>query len=402
MMEQPAFGRRLKQLRTERGLTQNQLAGEGMSTGYLSRLESGTRRPTEQAAAHLADRLGVTPADLAAPPARPLEETLAIATGLPTEQAGELLARALRADTGNNPLTRWQALWHVASWRQGTGERAEQRAAETELVALADEVDVAELRVRARARLTRTLRSAGEVSDAVETASAAHRLAATEGLASDLKVQALLALAPALLEAGRRPEARARVEELLDLVEGGSDATWARAVWTAASVINLQGERQAALDLLAPALERFEGRLEPPLWAGLRMFAAGVHLWAAPPHQIEPAERLIDEVEAAKPFVSTPTIELDLRVLRARLAVLTRRVDEARDLLQALRPDLEQLTYRDQARMELLRHQLLLLDGRQEEGMRGLRALARQAEGSGNMNLAAEIWREAAEALTTT
>ena len=29
------------------GLSQTALAGEGMSTGYLSRLESGARQPTE-------------------------------------------------------------------------------------------------------------------------------------------------------------------------------------------------------------------------------------------------------------------------------------------------------------------------------------------------------------------
>ncbi|WP_309051959.1 helix-turn-helix transcriptional regulator, partial [Streptomyces sp.] len=49
MLEQPAFGRRLKRLRRERGISQATLAGGGMSTGYLSRLESGARNPTERA-----------------------------------------------------------------------------------------------------------------------------------------------------------------------------------------------------------------------------------------------------------------------------------------------------------------------------------------------------------------
>ena len=60
MLDQPVFGRRLRQLRTERGLTLAALAGEGMSTGYLSRLESGARQPTERAIAHLAAQLGIS------------------------------------------------------------------------------------------------------------------------------------------------------------------------------------------------------------------------------------------------------------------------------------------------------------------------------------------------------
>ncbi|MET8228406.1 helix-turn-helix transcriptional regulator, partial [Streptomyces sp. NPDC005301] len=46
MLRQPAFGRRLRGLRVARGLSQTALVGEGMSTGYLSRLESGARQPT--------------------------------------------------------------------------------------------------------------------------------------------------------------------------------------------------------------------------------------------------------------------------------------------------------------------------------------------------------------------
>ncbi|MFD7460666.1 helix-turn-helix domain-containing protein, partial [Streptomyces sp. NPDC059868] len=59
MLTQPSFGRRLKQLRQQRGKTQSDLTGPGMSSAYLSRLESGARPPTERAVAILAERLGV-------------------------------------------------------------------------------------------------------------------------------------------------------------------------------------------------------------------------------------------------------------------------------------------------------------------------------------------------------
>lgn len=67
MLDQPQFGRRLKRLRTARGLSQADVVGDGMSTGHLSRLESGGRRPTERTVAYLARRLGVDASALTGP-----------------------------------------------------------------------------------------------------------------------------------------------------------------------------------------------------------------------------------------------------------------------------------------------------------------------------------------------
>lgn len=139
MVEQPMFGRRLRQLRTERGLTLAALAGDGMSTGYLSRLESGARQPSEQALAHLSDRLGISTAQLVESTASSLAQSLTLATGLSLDETGELLAGALDASAGEDPLLRWQALWRVADWRRQRREFAEERACLEELAAIADQ-----------------------------------------------------------------------------------------------------------------------------------------------------------------------------------------------------------------------------------------------------------------------
>jgi transcriptional regulator with XRE-family HTH domain len=55
-----AFGRRLKQLRKERGLLQADLVTEGVSASYVSLLESGRRHPTPQVLVSLAATLGVS------------------------------------------------------------------------------------------------------------------------------------------------------------------------------------------------------------------------------------------------------------------------------------------------------------------------------------------------------
>src|SRR5216110_1257296 len=58
-IQQPDFGRRLRRLRTERGLSQRDLAGGLVSPSYVSLLESGARVPALEVAMRLAGTLGV-------------------------------------------------------------------------------------------------------------------------------------------------------------------------------------------------------------------------------------------------------------------------------------------------------------------------------------------------------
>ncbi|GAA2633923.1 helix-turn-helix transcriptional regulator [Streptomyces vastus] len=59
------IGRRVQQLRTERGLTQKQLAEGAYTPAYISTLEAGRVRPSEQALRHIAARLDVAYEELA-------------------------------------------------------------------------------------------------------------------------------------------------------------------------------------------------------------------------------------------------------------------------------------------------------------------------------------------------
>ncbi|MFE9028894.1 tetratricopeptide repeat protein [Streptomyces iakyrus] len=59
------IGRRVQRLRVERGLTQRQLAEPVYTPAYISTLESGRVRPSDDALRHLADRLGVAFDELA-------------------------------------------------------------------------------------------------------------------------------------------------------------------------------------------------------------------------------------------------------------------------------------------------------------------------------------------------
>lgn len=61
----PGLGKRLRQLRVGRGMTQQELADPHYTAAYISTIEAGKRRPSEEALAHLADRLGTDPESLA-------------------------------------------------------------------------------------------------------------------------------------------------------------------------------------------------------------------------------------------------------------------------------------------------------------------------------------------------
>ncbi|MFP3992594.1 tetratricopeptide repeat protein [Streptomyces sp. E11-3] len=110
-MDEPAeIGRRVLRWRTERGLTQRQLAEPKYTAAHVSTLESGKVRPSETALRFFAEQLGTTYEELAtgrpAHLATELRLALAeaqrlLATGTPSEAAAryrDLLAEAERLD----------------------------------------------------------------------------------------------------------------------------------------------------------------------------------------------------------------------------------------------------------------------------------------------------------------
>ncbi|MEU1720382.1 helix-turn-helix transcriptional regulator [Nonomuraea sp. NPDC005692] len=399
MLEQPVFGRRLRQLRTERGLTLAALAGEGMSAGYLSRLESGARQPTERAITHLAAQLGISPAALTQSTATSLAQSLTLATGLSQDEGGRTLSDALKTSGGEDPLLRWQALWQVAEWRQWRQEYAEQRTCLDELATLSAQIGLPELQCRVLAALSRCMRSTGEIVGAVDAATHAYELAEREALPARVRASTLLALVSALAEAGRLPDAARHADELLTLADQVSGALRAQAVWTVANIRVRQGDLDTGAELMNQAIDGFDGREDLTIWMRLRLGAARLDLRADPP-RTESARRRVTEVQAALPFAGAPTIEQQLLAVRARIAVLTGDLDEARTVLDRLTGFDDLLTYQERMRLDVLRNRVLLLEGEQDTALAGLRRLAEQAQQSGNMDLAADIWRLVAESLT--
>ncbi|MFE3381973.1 helix-turn-helix domain-containing protein [Streptomyces anulatus] len=398
-MEQPLFGRRLKELRRAGGLSQAALAGEEISTGYLSRLESGARQPTERVITYLAKKLGVDSSAFQTPSGgTSLAQALSIASSANDDEATEKLVQALEVAGDEDLLPRWQALWLVAQHWRRLGRKEEELACLNELAVLADELGLPELRCRAWSSLARCLRGSGRVSESITVADRAVKLAKEAKLTVPDIGNALMSLVSAEAEEGRLPDARAHVDELVELVDKHEGPLKAEALWSAATVRFRQGEHGAALELIERATQGLEGSADLTLWLRLRLAAASLSLQSDPP-RTELAGGRLKEAEAAIEFVGTTVLRQELTTLRAHLAFAEQRYADSRTLLDQLGQDELRLTYRDRIRLGVLEGRLMIQEGRPKDGLRKLKELGEESRRAFNIDLSAEIWRILAEEL---
>ncbi|MEV7883897.1 helix-turn-helix domain-containing protein [Streptomyces sp. NPDC002817] len=130
------IGRRVQQLRVERGLTQRQVAEPAYTAAYVSTLEAGRVRPSDQALRHLAERLGVEFDELATGrPAhlvtdlrlRIVEAQRVLATGEAEEAGRQYAALLAEADALRIAEVRAAALLGLGECAVETGELVEGR-----------------------------------------------------------------------------------------------------------------------------------------------------------------------------------------------------------------------------------------------------------------------------------
>ncbi|MFC8348617.1 helix-turn-helix transcriptional regulator [Streptomyces sp. NPDC057280] len=130
------IGRRVQHLRVERGLTQRQLAEPAYTAAYISTLESGRVRPSDQALRHLADRLGVAFDELATGrPARLvtdlrlrlIEAQRTLATGDTEEAARRYAALLAQAEELQLAEAQYDALIGLGEAAVESGELVEGR-----------------------------------------------------------------------------------------------------------------------------------------------------------------------------------------------------------------------------------------------------------------------------------
>src|SRR2546423_8010030 len=142
------LGERVRQLRVSAGLTQTDLAGDRFSKEYVSQIERGKTRPTEETINWLAARLGV--------------DSGFLANGVSSEDRGRVEAALARAE----------ALFGAGSFADAASEFAAARVA-------VQATSVPELEVRALVGESRARIRTGDVREALELL--AHARTLSEG-----------------------------------------------------------------------------------------------------------------------------------------------------------------------------------------------------------------------------
>jgi tetratricopeptide (TPR) repeat protein len=222
------IGQRIRRLRLEKGLSQRELSGPGVSYAYISRLEGGTRKPSLKAIRHLARRLGVSqdyietgdpiPA-LAKLELQLSDAELLLRLGNEPERAETMFADVLAEAKEPEPAL-------AARARAGLGLLAAQRGGNDQAIKhLEHATRSGYLPVKVRPDIYHALGAAYMATDATERAvelweSALDRLRAEDPPDTALMVRFDSYLSWAYSELGRMDRARPVLDEATEIADG--------------------------------------------------------------------------------------------------------------------------------------------------------------------------------------
>jgi tetratricopeptide (TPR) repeat protein len=225
------LGERLRTLRVNSGLTQTDLAGERFSKEYVSQIERGKTRPTQETIEWLAQRLGVDPGFLA--------------SGVSADERGRI----------ETALARAEALSENQEYAESLEEFQRIRPA---VLGIASP----ELEVRTLAGEAWALMRTGDVKQAMELLNRARALT-EEPMFSDVdRADVLYRLGSCRLELSSIQTALGLFNEAFVLAERSelpSDRLRAEILWKRARCYRRQRDYEAAREDLERALELSEG-----------------------------------------------------------------------------------------------------------------------------------------------
>jgi tetratricopeptide (TPR) repeat protein len=363
-----AVGERVRRAREAARLSLRQVAFEGCSAGFLSRVESGTRVPSQQVLLELARRLGVDAQDLAGVPAsrevprwRINEVEMAVRLGEPNGQtaAEALLADARKLDDHFAVGHALEALAHLAMER-----REDDRAIDLFRQALAADPAIGPReRPALYQALGRAYAGSGDVGHAVAVLEDAFENAGREPRDLPLMVRFGSYLANAYTDHGRFAEAERVLARLLRHEREMNDLlTLVRMDFALARTYAEDGRLNLAERYSRRLLARLEQSEEHVTLGRAHHLLAEILLDRQDDdeaeHHLEEASRLMI------PTVARPELAL-VSVDRAKLALLRGRFDEAerlgRDALsetETTEPGIAAQAYLVLARVEVERGEL--------------------------------------------
>jgi transcriptional regulator with XRE-family HTH domain len=304
-LEPESVGARLRRLRGARGLSQRALAGGGVSASYISRVESGARRPSVKALRILAPRLGVsasyleTGRDLGEGEAREmrlydaeLELRLADDPAAAEESLRGLLEEAL--DAGDETAVRRACV--------GLGLAAAHRGAYSEAIAQLEAVVASgELRpsldADVYATLGRSYVGCGQPERAVQLfESCVLQLADDASEHPSAYIRFATYLSYALSDLGQLRRAREVLSDAIEQMEGIADPySRVRLYWSQARLAADEGDTGAALGNIRRAIALLEASEDAMHLARAHLLCAEILLSEG---QLEQAGSHLEQAEA--------------------------------------------------------------------------------------------------------
>ena len=340
--DREALGRRLRSARQARGLTQGQVADELMSVAYLSRIESGHRKPTAPALETLAERLGVTVDSLLGEPERHVVDEIRLALDY-----AELSLESGQPEDAERHLQ--QALDTMATSRMaGLRERARvlhARALEAtnrvddaviELEAVIDDRSADGLtRIKAGIALSRIYRETGDLGRAIECGERVMADVEEAGLeSSDEAVQLAVTVAAAHFERGDTAHAVRLCRKAITRAESlGSSRARASAYWNASVMQANRGDMTAAVPLAERALALMGEGQDARNLARLRGEVGRLQLELDPPALDEARHNLEQAAAEMEWSASTPADRSWTLLGLARAAYLSADLVKSRELV---------------------------------------------------------------------
>lgn len=337
------FAERLKTLRRAAGLSQTELAGDGISPSYVSLLESGRRSPSPAVAALLAAKLGCSASQLleGEPSERERRMQLELAyaeLALRHDGSADALARmrTLLAEDDLPLPVRSQAELLTARAQEQTGDLA---GAVATLTALLDRARTGDRSVsvpRVAMFLCHCHKSSGDLNRAVRIGEEALQGCRDQGLdGSDDYFMLAATVMEAYGDLGDEAHAAAWARQLVTQAEAaGSRSGQAALYWNASLLAERDGRLDDALEYSHRAIAHLGELGDSRDLARLKVDSAAVLLASDPPHVHEAR----DALERAQADLRRAGSELDVvawEYIRSGVALLDGDVSAAESLARS-------------------------------------------------------------------
>ncbi|ARX88049.1 MULTISPECIES: helix-turn-helix domain-containing protein [Streptomyces] len=415
MIEQPAFGRRLRMLRVQRGLSQTELAGDEVSASYVSRVESGRRSPNELIAAFFARSLDV-PLDALTHPAsqdggehrsRRLDIAGKLLEARSLRKDGELtvaaeLLRGIGAAAGHaDEYVLWEATWELADVLRELGDTTAEHRVLADLADTALSQETPRLAARVATAVAENLRRQGRLGEAVRTAEHAVSVTGVLPPTAHERVGTMLALINSYTDSGELENAAGLADTLQETAEDiPSRQLRGQVYWAAGSARFLCGRPEDGIHLHERAFACLRPEVNLAAWARLCRASAALRLeYDLSQDATGHAARLLARARQALELVGRDDDMAELMLAEAHLALREGEPERVLELTTQVCDGGAELPLAGLGQCQLLAARAHALAGNTAAARDSYRLAAETLDRAGAYRKSSEAWRQLSDML---